>query len=96
MTPDQLARNRAEILRVVATGNFDFATARMMLWAMDICATGLRSEYNLRLRQACIHADKPNRIYQVPATPLVDRSCTLNPAQVLENTSRATGEVLKH
>src|SRR5271157_280260 len=54
MTPRDLALNRAEALRVVATGRLDFTIARMMLWALQLCATGLRSEYQLRLRMARI------------------------------------------
>jgi len=63
MTPRDLALNRAEALRVVATGRLDFTIARMMLWALQLCATGLRSEYQLRLRMARIRTTNPNRIY---------------------------------
>ncbi len=52
LTLRDLALNRAEALRVVANGSLDFATARMLLWAMQLSATGLRSECDLRLRQA--------------------------------------------
>ena len=38
MTPRDLALNRAEVLRVVTSGALDFASARMMLWAMDLTA----------------------------------------------------------
>ena len=33
-----LASNRAEVLRVVNSGAVDFASARLMLWAMDLTA----------------------------------------------------------
>jgi hypothetical protein len=33
-----LARNRGEVSRVVATGRIDFDTARMIFWAMDLTA----------------------------------------------------------
>jgi hypothetical protein len=32
----ELALNRAEVNRVVATGRIDFDTSRMLFWAMDI------------------------------------------------------------
>ena len=88
ITPDDLARNRAEILRVIATGNFDFATARMLLWTIDLSAAGLCAEYDPRLRQTRILAAKPNRIYQVPVNPFLERSYPLNLSEVLENTRR--------
>ena len=34
MNRHDLARNHAEVRRVVDTGNLDFATARMMFWAL--------------------------------------------------------------
>ncbi len=86
-----LALNRAEILRIVATGGFDFATARMMLRAIQLSATGLRSEYDLRLRQARIRPINPNRIYQVPANHLFPISCMGNHAEVIENKERDGG-----
>jgi hypothetical protein len=80
-----LALNRAEALRVVATGSLDFATARMMLWALRLSATGLRSEYGQRLRQARISTTNPNRIYQVAVNPLFPRVYAKNPTEVIEN-----------
>ena len=41
MNRRDLALNRAEVLRVMNTGSVDFATARMMLWAMDLTAATL-------------------------------------------------------
>jgi hypothetical protein len=40
----ELASNRAEVLRVVNSGSVDFATARLMLWAMDLTAAALPAE----------------------------------------------------
>ena len=91
MTPRDLALNRAEIFRVVATGNLDFASARTMLWAMDLAATGLRAQYNLQLRHALISTRKSNKIYQVPISPLFSQTYTRNPMEVVENT-RARGK----
>ena len=39
MNRRDLALNRSEVLRVVNSGAVDFATARMMLWAMDLAAS---------------------------------------------------------
>ena len=81
VTRRDLALNRAEILRVINTGNIDYATARMMLWAMDLTAATLPSE-----RAARPHpARNPNVFYHVPVNPLFAQSCTANPPQVLEN-----------
>jgi len=52
MTPRDLALNRAEVLRVIHTGSVDFATARMMLWAMDLTAATLPAECAARPRPA--------------------------------------------
>jgi len=82
VTRRDLALNRAEILRVINTGNIDYATARMMLWAMDLTAATLPSE-----RAARPHpARNPNVSYHVPVNLLFVQSCTVNPSQALENT----------
>jgi hypothetical protein len=52
MTPRDLALNRAEVLRVVITGALDFASARLMLWAMDLTAAALPAEPAAPLRRA--------------------------------------------
>jgi len=82
VTRRDLALNRAEILRVINTGNIDYATARMMLWAMDLTAAALPIEPTARLRRA----RNPNVSYYVPIKPLFSGSCTKNPSQVPENT----------
>ncbi len=50
MTARDLASNRAEVLRVIQTGGVDFASARMMLWAMDLTAAALPAEPASRLQ----------------------------------------------
>ena len=87
MSRRDLALNRAEVHRVVTAGSVDFATARMMLWAMDLTAEVLPAEPASRPRRA----HNPNVSYYVPLNPLFSQSCTENPSQVLENT-RGTGE----
>ena len=82
MTPRDLALNRAEVLRVVTTGGHDFATARLMLWAMDLTAAALPAES--ATRSQC--ARNPNVSYYLRINPLFSRSCTENPSQVPENT----------
>ena len=81
-TPRDLALNRAEVLRVVNSGSVDFATARLMLWAMALTAAALPAERASRLRR--VH--NPNVSYHVPINPLFAQSCSANPSQVLENT----------
>jgi hypothetical protein len=78
-----LARNRAEVSRVVATGRIDFDTARMLFWAMDLTAASLPAEPTTRFRRS----HNSNVSYHVSLNPLFTRSCTGNPSQVPENTS---------
>ena len=82
MNRRDLALNRAEVLRVIDTARVDFATARMMLWAMDLTAAALPIEPTARLRRA----RNPNVSYYVPIKPLFSGSCTKKPSQVPENT----------
>ena len=81
-SPRDLALNRAEVNRVVATGRLDFDTARMLFWAMDLTAASLPAEPVHRLRRA----HNPNVSYQVPISPLFAQSCIETPSQVPENT----------
>src|SRR5271167_2142628 len=81
-SPRDLARNRAEISRVLATGRIDFDTARMIFWAMDLTAATLPSERASRPRRP----HNPNVSYHVPLNPLLAQSCIENPSQVPENT----------
>ena len=82
MTPRDLALNRSEVLRVVTAGGVDFATARLMLWAIDLTATALPDERASRLRRA----RNPNVSYYIPINRSFSQSCTVNPSQVPENT----------
>jgi hypothetical protein len=82
-----LARNRAEVNRVVATGRIDSDTARMLFWAMDLSAATLPAQPLARPNRA----RNPNVSYYVPASPLFAQDCIENPSQVPENT-RVEGE----
>src|ERR1035441_6070066 len=82
MTLRDLASNRSEVLRIVTAGGVDFASARLMLWAMDLTAAALPAEPASPLRRA----PNPNVSYYVPINPLFTGSCIKNPSQVPENT----------
>ena len=62
-----LALNRAEVRRVINSGNVDFATARLMLWALDLTAAVLPSEPKTSARLS----HNTNVYYYVPLKPLV-------------------------
>ena len=83
MNPRDLALNRAEIIRVVGTGNLDFDSARTMLWAIDLAAAALPAERASSPRRS----NKFNVFYHVPVNHLFTRSCTENHSQVPENTA---------
>ncbi len=83
MNRRDLALNRAEVLRVINSGSVDFATARLMLWAMDLIAAALPKER--ANRRGRMH--NPIVSYYVAIKPLFSRSCTKNHSQVHENTS---------
>ena len=76
-----LALNRAEVLRVLNSGYVDFATARLMFWAMDLTAAALPKDRATH----CGRTSNPNASYYVRLKPLFSRSCTENPSQVPEN-----------
>jgi hypothetical protein len=82
MNRRDLAMNRAEVLRVINSGSVDLATARLMLWAMDLTAAALPAEPKTRPRRG----HNPNAFYYVPLKPLFSRSCAKNHSQVPENT----------
>ena len=84
MNRRELAMNRAEVMRVINTGSVDFATARMLLWAMDLTAANLPAEPARR-------SHNPNVFYYVPIKRSFSGSCSDNPSQVPENT-RSAGE----
>jgi hypothetical protein len=82
MTLRDLDLNRSEVLRIVNAGSVDFASARLMLWAMDLTAAALPVEPASRPNRA----HNPNVSYYVPLNPLFSQSCVVSPSQVPENT----------
>ena len=82
MNRRELAMNRAEVMRVINMGSVDFATARMLLWAMDLTAAAVPSGPASRPRRT----HNPNVFYYVPRKRLFSGSCSDNPSQVPENT----------
>ncbi len=84
MDRSDLAVNRIEIIRVINTGSVDFATTRLMLWAMDLTAAALPAEPASRQHRA----HNSNVSYYVPIKPLFSKGCTKNHSQVTENTKR--------
>ena len=91
MTPRDLALNRSEVLRIVTAGGVDFASARLMLWAMDLTAAALPAEPASRPHRA----HNPNVSYHVPLNHLFSQRCVENHSQVPENT-RVGGEGCHH
>ena len=87
-TARDLAWNKTELNRILATERLDPDAALMMLWAMDLTAETLRAESTSRPRRAQNRASNPNRIYDVPLNHLFPRSLTETLPQVLENTKR--------
>jgi len=80
-SPRDLALNRAEVNRVLATGRIDFDTARMIFWALDLTAAALPARPDSPLHRA----HNPNVSYHVPVNPLLVQGCIENPSQVTEN-----------
>src|ERR1022692_4174237 len=62
-TSRDLAWNKIELNRVLATERIDPEAALMMLWAMDLTAQTLRAESTSRPRRAQNRASNTNRIY---------------------------------
>ena len=87
-TARDLAWNKIELNRVLATKRIDPDAALMMLWAMDLTAESVRAESACRPRHAQNRACKPNEIYDVALNPLLPRSLSETLSQVLENTKR--------
>ena len=77
-----LALNRAEVKRVVASGRVDFETARTLFWAMDLTAAVFTAETRSRVNRF----RNFNVSYHLPLNPLFKRSCIENHSQVPENT----------
>jgi len=88
MNRHDLARNKAEINRLINTGGVDYATARMMLWAMDLANATLHAESAYRPRRAQNRPSNRNGIYDVPLNPLFPRSLSETLSQMIENTER--------
>ena len=94
-TSRDLAWNKFEINRVLATERIDPDAALMMLWAMDLTAETLRAESARRPRRAQNRASNPNGIYDVALNPLFPQSLSETLSQVIENTKRQ-GEGVHH
>jgi hypothetical protein len=86
-TSRDLAWNKAEINRVLATERIDPDAALLMLWAMDLTTAALRAESACRPRRAQNRASKPNGIYDVALNPLFPQSLSESLSQVTENTN---------
>ena len=87
-TPHDLAWNRTEVNRVLATERIDPDAARLMLWAMDLATAALPSETASRPLRAQNRASKPNEIYDVALNPLFPRNLSETLSQMIENTMR--------
>ena len=87
-TSRDLAWNKAEINRVLATERIDPDAARLMLWAMDLATAALRAESACRPRRAQNRASNPNEIYDVALNPLFPQSLSETLSQMIENTMR--------
>lgn len=90
-TSRDLAWNKAEINRVLATERIDPDAALLMLWAMDLTTGILRAQSASRPRRAQNRASNPNKIYDVALNPLFPQSLSETLAQVIENTMRQGG-----
>jgi hypothetical protein len=87
-TSRDLAWNKAEINRVLATERIDPDAALMMLWAMDLTTATLRAESAHRPRRAQDCRSNPNGIYDVTLNPLFPTSLSETLSQATENTKR--------
>ncbi len=87
-TSRDLAWNKTEINRVLATERIDPDAALLMLWAMDLTTGILRAESACRPRRAQNRASNPNEIYHVALNPLVQQSLSETLPHVIENTNR--------
>ena len=86
-TARDLAWNKIELNRILATERLDPDAALMMLWAMDLTAETLRAESTSRPRRAQNRACNPNEIYDVALNPLFPRSLSATLSQMIENTT---------
>ncbi len=90
-TSRDLAWNKIEINRVLATERIDPDAALLMLWAMDLTTGILRGESACRPRQAQNLPSNPNKIYDVALSPLFPESLSETLPHVIENTKRQRG-----
>ena len=86
-----LAWNKAEVNRVLATERIDPDAALLMLWAMDLTTGVLRAESACRPRRAKNRASNPNGIYDVALNHLFPESLSETLPHVIENTRREEG-----
>jgi hypothetical protein len=87
-TSRDLAWNKTEINRVLATERIDPDAALMMLWAMDLTTAALRAESLSHPRRTQNRASNPNGIYDVELNPLLPQSLSKTLSQLIENTKR--------
>jgi hypothetical protein len=86
-----LAWNKIEINRVLATERIDPDAALLMLWATDLTTGILRAGSVPRPRPAKNRASKPNEIYEVTRSPLFRESLSKTLPHVIENAKRQRG-----
>jgi hypothetical protein len=87
-TSRDLAWNKIELNRVLATERIDPEAALMMLWAMDLTAETLHAQSACRPRRAQNRASNSNEIYDVALNPLFSQSLSATLSQMIENTKR--------
>jgi hypothetical protein len=87
-TSRDLAWNKAELNRVLATERIDPDAALLMLWAMDLTTGVLRAKSACRPGRPQNRASNPNEIYDVALNPLFPQSLSQNLPHVIENTNR--------
>src|SRR5277367_5394472 len=85
-TSRDLAWNKAEINRVLATERIDPDAALLMLWAMDLTTFTLRAQSACRPRRTQKRASNHNGIYDVALNPLFPQSLSKTLSQMTANT----------
>src|ERR1019366_7006967 len=90
-TSRDLAWNKLELNRVLATERIDPDAALMMLWAMDLTTGVLRAGSARRPRRAQNRASNHNGISDVALNPLFPQSLSATLPQVIENTNSQGG-----
>jgi hypothetical protein len=90
-TSRDLAWNKAEINRVLATERIDPDAALPMLWAMDLTTGILRAQSTCRPRRAKNRPSNPNKIYDVALNRLFPQSVRETIPHVIENTKNREG-----